>query len=97
MNDEKLNICQVSLARDISLVKENYFNFISFYKNSNFFLICPKKDYNLFKSTFNFNNFNIINEDEILPFEKFKNIFFQLSKNISYKKDLQKRLSWYYQ
>ena len=42
MNDEKLNICQVSLARDISLVKENYFNFISFYKNSNFFLICPK-------------------------------------------------------
>ena len=97
MNDEKLNICQVSLARDISLVKENYFNFISFYKNSNFFLICPKKDYNLFKSTFNFNNFNIINEDEILPFEKFKNIFFQLSKNISYKKDFQKRLSWYYQ
>ena len=97
MDDEKLNICQVSLARDISLVKENYFNFISFYKNSNFFLICPKKDYNLFKSTFNFNNFNIINEDEILPFEKFKNIFFQLSKNISYKKDFQKRLSWYYQ
>ena len=33
MDDEKLNICQVSLARDISLVKENYFNFISFPEN----------------------------------------------------------------
>ena len=26
--NEKINICQVSLARDISIVKENYFNFI---------------------------------------------------------------------
>ena len=97
MEDEKLNICQVSLARDISLVEENYFNFTSLYKDLNFFLICPEKDYNLFKSAFNFTNFNIINEDEILSFEKFENIFFELSKNISYKKDFQKRLHWYYQ
>ena len=25
MQNEKINICQVSLARDISIVKENYF------------------------------------------------------------------------
>ena len=97
MEDEKLNICQVSLARDISLVKENYFNFTTFYKELNFFLICPEKDYKLFKSTFNFTNFNIVNEDEILSFKQFENIFFELSKNISYKKDFQKRLNWYYQ
>ena len=97
MCDEKINICQVSLARDISIVKENYFNFIKFYKNLKFFIICQNQDYNLFKNTFNFDNCEIVNEDEILSFKNFKNIFSNLSKNLSYKEDFERRLSWYYQ
>ena len=97
MCDEKINICQVSLARDISIVKENYFSFIKFYKNLKFFIICQNKDYNLFKNTFNFDNCEIVNEDEILSLKNFKNIFSNLSKNLSYKEDFERRLSWYYQ
>jgi len=97
MCDEKINICQVSLARDISIVKENYFSFIKFYKNLKFFIICQNKDYNLFKNTFNFENCEIVNEDEILSLKNFKNIFSNLSKNLSYKEDFERRLSWYYQ
>ena len=95
--NEKINICQVSLARDISIVKENYFNFIKIYKNLNFFIICQNKDYDLFQNIFSFPNCEIINEDKILSLKNFKNIFLSLSKNLSYKKDFENRLSWYYQ
>ena len=32
MNEQILNICQVSLARDIEIIKENYDNFNLYYK-----------------------------------------------------------------
>ena len=97
MQNEKINICQVSLARDISIVKDNYFNFIKLYKNLKFFIICQSKDFDLFKNTFNFDNCEIINEDEILTLKEFKKIFINLSQSSTYKEEFEQRLSWYYQ
>ena len=62
-----INICQVSLARDISLVKENYNNFKKIYHNLQFHIICPKKDCDIFKKDLNNLDCKIISEDEILP------------------------------
>ena len=97
MQNEKINICQVSLARDISIVKENYFNFIKLYKNLKFYIICQNKDLSLFKSIFDFENCKIVNEDEILSLKDFRNIFTNLSKNLNYREEFEQRLTWYYQ
>ncbi len=97
MQNEKINICQVSLARDISIVKENYFNFKKLYKNLKFYIICQNKDFSLFTSTFDFENCKIVNEDEILSLKDFRNIFINLSKNLTYKEEFEQRLTWYYQ
>ena len=97
MQNEKINICQVSLARDISIVKENYFNFNKLYKNLKFYIICQNKDLSLFKSAFDFENCKIVNEDEILSLKDFRNIFTNLSKNLNYREELEQRLTWYYQ
>jgi len=97
MNNDTINICQVSLARDISLVEDNYKNFLKFYKNLKFYIICPEKDVPLFQKNFNFKNCNIINEKEILSLSNFKNFFNELSNNLIYKDYFEQRLNWYYQ
>ena len=44
MLEIELNICQVSLNRDIPLILENYKNFKKLYKkNIHFFVICPNE------------------------------------------------------
>ena len=45
-----LNICQTSLLRDISLVKENYNNFCKFYDKTNFYIICPDQQISEFRN-----------------------------------------------
>ena len=35
-----LNICQVALARDLPIIKENVKEFNKYYSNINFFIIC---------------------------------------------------------
>ena len=97
MNNDTINICQVSLARDISLVEDNYKNFLKFYKNLKFYIICPEKDVPLFHKNFNFKNCNIINEKEILSLSNFRNFFNELSNNLIYKDYFEQRLNWYYQ
>ena len=42
-------------------------------------------------------NINIYEEDSILAFEEFHNIFISLASNISYKNQFNERLKWYYQ
>ena len=97
MNEQILNICQVSLARDIEIIKENYDNFNLYYKNLRFHIICPKKEIETFKKELNKKNINIYEEDSILALEEFHNIFISLASNISYKNQFNERLKWYYQ
>ena len=68
-----INICQVSLNKNIPLIIENFKNFKKFYKNINFFIICPKNQLDEFKKKINFDEIRIISEEEIL---EFKNLLF---------------------
>jgi hypothetical protein len=43
-----LNICQVALARDLPIIKENIKEFNKYYSNINFFIICPSKELKIF-------------------------------------------------
>ena len=96
-NKDKLNLCQVSLKGNIPIIIENHRKLKLFYKNFNIFIICPKKDLNLFKKKLKYSEFTIISEDQILPFSKFQKIFYRLSKKYKFKTLFKKRLSWYYQ
>ena len=96
-SQRKLVICQVSLANNIPIIKENYDNFTRFYKNLIFFIICPNNQLRIFKKNFNQKNIKIIGENKIFSFSKFKKLFNKLSKKIVYKKQIKKRLNWYYQ
>jgi len=92
-----INLCQVSLIRDLPLILENYQNFKKIYKKININIICPSKDLVYFKEKLNYDEFKIISEDEIISFKEFELIFIKESKNISYQSEFRKRLSWYYQ
>ena len=92
-----LNICQVSLARDIPIILENYKNFKKFYKAFKTFIICPNDEINEFKKKLKFKEINIINEESIISFEEFNKIFEELSHTVKYKDIFKKRLGWYYQ
>ena len=97
MESQILNICQVSLVRNISLIEKNYLNFSKFYNKFHLYIICPQKDLILFKEKFKNHNITIVNEDDILSFKDFKSIFLNLSKTIKYQKEFENRLGWYYQ
>lgn len=98
MNKTNLNICQVSLNRDIPLIIENSKNFIKLYKNQiTFHIICPENQIREFKEKLNFDSFNIINEEEVVRFNDFKFIYNKFSENINYKEKFDLRLKWYYQ
>tara|TARA_B100001741_G_scaffold273050_1_gene241968 strand:- start:440 stop:1396 length:957 start_codon:yes stop_codon:yes gene_type:complete len=93
----RINICQVSLNRDIPLIIENFKNFKKFYQNINFFIICPNAQIEEFENKLNFDEIKIISEDEVLEFKKFEFIYENLNKEIQYKEQFNKRLKWYYQ
>ena len=96
-SQKKLVICQISLANNIPVIKENYYNFSKLYNNLLFFIICPNKQLKIFKKHLNKKNIIIIGEDKIIKFSKFKRLFFKYSKNQIYRNKLFKRLNWYYQ
>ena len=96
-NKDKLNLCQVSLKGNIPIIIENHRKLKLFYKDFNIFIICPKKDLNLFKKKLKYSEFIIISEDQILSFSKFQKIFYRLSIKYKFKTLFKKRLSWYYQ
>lgn len=98
MNENKLNICQVSLSRDIPLILENFRSFKKFYNsNLKFYIICPENQFSEFKEKLNFEEINLINENDLISFKKFQNIFDKYKDTINYEKEFIKRLSWYYQ
>ena len=96
-NEEKNNFCQVSLARDIPIIIENYYAFKKYYKLFNIFIICPKNEISEFKTRLNFEEINIIDEDTIISFKDFNKIFEELNTSIKYQDSFKERLGWYYQ
>lgn len=95
-SEDYLNICQVTLARDLPIIKENIIEFNKYYSNVNFFIICPLKEIEPFLKIRE-NNIKIINEESIISFKNFKKIFLNNLKNASYFQEIQLRLNWYYQ
>ena len=92
-----LNICQVSLSRDIPLILDNYYSFKKLYKKFKIFIICPIKEIDEFKKKLNFKEFHFTSEDTVISFKEFNDIFEKLSVNLDFKGEFKKRLSWYYQ
>ena len=95
-SENHLNICQVALARDFSIVKENIKEFNKYYSNVNFFIVCPSTDLKIFCKLKKSNIF-IINEDSIISYKKF---YRSVKKNLqksNYNKKIYNRLRWYYQ
>jgi hypothetical protein len=95
-SENHLNICQVTLGRDLPIIKENIAEFKKYYSSLNFFIICPLKEIESFHEIKK-NNIKIINEETIISFEGFKKIFLNNLKNASYPQEMQSRLNWYYQ
>ena len=98
MSKNILNICQVSLNRDIPLIIENLKNFKRFYQdNLKLHIICPENQLDEFKQKLNFREVNIINENHLISLNEFNNIFDENKSLIDYQEQFRKRLSWYYQ
>ena len=97
MDQMKVNVCQVSLNKDIPLIIENYKNFKKFYKKINLFIVCPNNQISEFKQKVIFDEVEIIAEEDVLEFKKFEIIYNNLNKEVSYKEQFDKRLKWYYQ
>jgi len=90
-------VCQVSLANNIPIIKDNYKNFTKIYRNLLFFIICPKNELRVFKKNFSQKNIKIINEDSLLKFKKFEKIYNNFSRNHKNNKEFKIRIKWYYQ
>lgn len=97
MDKSILNICQVSLARDIPIITENLKEFKKFYNEIRFFVICPKKEIDLFNKYLNFPEIELVDEDSIITLSNFNLIFEDLSFDVDYKEEFRSRLNWYYQ
>ena len=98
MDKNDLNICQVSLNRDIPIILENLKNFKKFYnENLKLFVICPESQIDEFKKELNFKEVQIINENTIISLEEFRKVFNKHKNTINYENEFIKRLGWYYQ
>jgi hypothetical protein len=98
MNNTNLNICQVSLNRDIPLIIENSNNFKKLYSEEiTYFIVCPHDQIDEFRKKLRFEKLNIIDEEEIIKFSDFKSIYKKLNIKINYKDEFNLRLKWYYQ
>ncbi len=92
-----LNFCQVSLVRDLPLILINFKELKKIYKEFKLYVICPSKEFDVFKKELNFEQIKVISEDDIIPFDKFKYIFDQEMTSSSFKNLMHDRLQWYYQ
>ena len=92
-----LNICQVSLERDIPIILENFYSFKKIYKSFRIFIICPASEINVFKKKLKYDEFKFINENDLISIKEFKAIYEDLSVLNKHQELLKNRLSWYYQ
>jgi len=91
-----LNICQVALAVDLPIIKENIKEFNKYYSNIKFFIVCPSKELKVF-SKLKSNKIFIIKEESIISYKKFYKIVKHNLQKSNYNKIIQNRLRWYYQ
>ena len=70
MKSETRNICQVSLAGNIPIIRENIKNFENFYNNVFFYIIVPEKELNLFRKKIRNKNVKFISENNLIKFNK---------------------------
>ena len=96
MKSGLLNLCTVTLGTDAEIVNENLIKFNEIYKSVKLYIICPKKDEEIFIRTITDPNYEIINEETLISFTEFKKIFEKISINLIYKEKFNERLSWYY-
>jgi len=92
-----LNICQVSLARDIPIILENFYSFKKIYKSFRIFIICPANEIGVFKKKLHYKEFKFINENDLISIQEFKAIYENLRDLNKHQELLKNRLSWYYQ
>ena len=92
-----LNICQVSIKRDIPIILENFYSFKKIYKSFRIFIICPVSEINLFKKKLHYSEFKFINENDLISIQEFKAIYDDLRDLNKHQELLKNRLSWYYQ
>ena len=97
MDSKTLTFCQVSLARDIPVIRQNYESLKKFYKDIKINVVCPKSDLEVFKKNLDFEEFIFFDEEEIISFKEFNNIFDQIFINSYFKDKMINRLQWYYQ
>ena len=97
MNNERINFCQVSLARDIPIIQQNYKSLKTFYQDIQITIICPRSELDIFKKNLDFNEFVFFCEEEIISFKEFKNIFDKITCQSFFKSKMKDRLQWYYQ
>ena len=97
MNNNRLNICQVSLSGNISIIIENINQFYKHYNNCKFYIICPRREKKYFLKKINDKNFEIIEEEKLISIQKFKKIANSFLIKTNYYNAIQPRLAWYYQ
>ena len=97
ISSKSLNICQASLLKDITLIKENYNNFCKLYDKINFYIICPELQISEFKNNLNYSNIHLINENSIISLEDFKKNLRDTKLDNEFYQKLNSRISWYYQ
>ena len=89
-----LNICQVSLERDIPIILENFYSFKKIYQSFRIFIICPASEINVFKKKLNYDEFKFINENDLISIQEFKAIYEDLSVLNKHQELLKNRLSY---
>ena len=86
-----------SISSNIPIIEKNYKNLKKFYKKIKIYVICPDHQIKKFKESLDLDDIEIINEDSIISFHEFKNIYLNLTSTMKYKNEFDQRLKWYYQ
>jgi hypothetical protein len=92
-----INFLQVSLKKNIPIIKKNYLSLKKFYPQIKIKIICSKSEQKVFKNEFKNHNVRIINENSILKLSLFKKHFLNSFYDKNFKKEISKKVGWYYQ
>jgi len=92
-----INFLQVSLKKNIPIIKKNYFRLKKFYPRIKVKIICSKSEQKVFKNELKYHDIEIISENSILKLSLFKKHFLNSFHNKKFKKEISKRVGWYYQ
>ena len=91
-----MNFLTVTLAEDADIVNENLNQINKIYNVNKLYIVCPKMHKHVFEEKLVAKNYEIIDEEELLKFDDFSKLYEELSINLIYKEEFNKRLKWYY-